>query len=167
MANHTDLDQVWLVVSPHNPLKDKNDLINMYDRLEMCKLAVDNVSNLRVSDIEFKLPKPSYTIDTLIHLQEKYPDREFSIIMGSDNLKSLKKWKNYEIILRDYRIQVYPRPGSNNTEFENHPSVTITQTPLMELSATFVRSAIKAGKNMQFFVTEPVLNFIESKNLYH
>lgn len=167
MANHTDLDQVWLVVSPHNPLKEKSALINMYDRLEMCKLAVDDATNIRVSDVEIKLQQPSYTIDTLIFLAEKYPEHQFSIIMGADNLKSFKKWKNYEIILRDYHIHVYPRPGFENSEFENHPSITITQTPLMELSSTFIRSSIKADKNVQYFLAEPVLKFIESKNLYH
>ena len=167
MANHTDLDQVWLVVSPHNPLKEKSALINMYDRLEMCKLAVDDATNIRVSDVELKLQQPSYTIDTLIFLAEKYPEHQFSIIMGADNLKSFKKWKNYEIILRDYHIHVYPRPGFENSEFENHPSITITRTPLMELSSTFIRSSIKADKNVQYFLAEPVLKFIESKNLYH
>ncbi len=166
MANHTGLDQVWLVVSPHNPLKEKSGLINMYDRLEMCKLAVEHAENIRVSDIELKLPQPSYTIDTLIHLHEKYPEHHFSLIMGSDNLVSFKKWKNYELILRDYHIHVYPRPGFEDHEFINHPSVTLTQTPLMELSATFIRKSIREKKNVQFFVPDAVLEFIESKNLY-
>ena len=166
MANHTTLDQVWLVVSPHNPLKEKSDLINMYDRLEMAKLAIENARNIRVSDVELKLPHPSYTIDTLTYLHEKYPEHQFSLIMGSDNLVSLKKWKNYELILRDYHIHVYPRPGHSPHDFSNHPSITITKTPLMELSATFIRKSIKDGKNVQFFVPDEVLKFIESKNLY-
>ena len=166
MANHTDLDQVWLVVSPHNPLKDKSALINMYDRLEMTKLATENAQNIRISDIEFSLPQPSYTIDTLTHLSEKYPGREFSLIMGSDNLVSLKKWKNYELILRDYHIHIYPRPGHVNLELSQHPSVSITQTPLMEISSTFIRRSIKEGKNVQFFLPDSVLEFIDSKNLY-
>lgn len=166
MANHTDLDQVWLVVSPHNPLKQKSDLISSYDRLEMAKLATENAHHIRVSDIEFHLPQPSYTIDTLMHLQERYPEHRFSIIMGSDNLVSLPKWKNYELLLRDYRILVYPRPGTSNTELSNHPSVVITDTPLMEISATFIRQSIKTKKNIQYFVPDAVLQFIESKNLY-
>ena len=166
MANYTDLDEVWLVISPHNPLKDKNGLINMYDRLEMAKLATENTEKLRVSDIEFKLPQPSYTIDTLMHLSEKYPGREFSLIMGSDNLSSLRKWKNFDIILRDYQIHVYPRPGFKDLEFASHPSVKITQTPLMEISSTFVRKAVREGKNVQYFLPDAVLEFIESKNLY-
>jgi nicotinate-nucleotide adenylyltransferase len=166
MANHTNLDQVWLVVSPHNPLKEKSDLINMYDRLEMAKLAIENAENIRVSDVELKLPQPSYTIDTLTYLHEKYPEHAFSLIMGSDNLVSLKKWKNYELILRDYHVHVYPRPAHAEHDFSNHPSITFTQTPLMELSATFIRRSVKEGKNIQFFVPDEVLTFIESKNLY-
>jgi len=166
MANYTTLDKVWLVVSPQNPLKKYGDLINTYDRLEMAKLATDNSNNIQVSDVELKLPQPSYTIDTLTHLKEKYPQHEFALIMGSDNLVSLPKWKNYKLILRDYQVYVYPRPGYENTELASHPSVTITMTPLMELSATFIRQSLKEKKNVQYFVPDVVLNFIESKNLY-
>jgi nicotinate-nucleotide adenylyltransferase len=166
MANYTTLDKVWLVVSPQNPLKKYGDLINTYDRLEMCKLATDNSKNIQVSDVELKLPQPSYTIDTLVHLKEKYPQHEFALIMGSDNLVSLPKWKNYKLILRDYQIFVYPRPGYENTDLAAHPSVTITMTPLMELSATFIRQSLKEKKNVQYFVPDVVLDFIESKNLY-
>jgi len=166
MANYTTLDKVWLVVSPQNPLKKYGDLINTYDRLEMCKLATDNSKNIQVSDVELKLPQPSYTIDTLAHLKEKYPQHEFALIMGSDNLVSLPKWKNYKLILRDYQIFVYPRPGYENTDLATHPSVTITMTPLMELSATFIRQSLKDRKNVQYFVPDVVLDFIESKNLY-
>ena len=166
MANHTTLDKVWLVVSPQNPLKKYGDLINTYDRLEMAKLATDNAINIAVSDVELKLPQPSYTIDTLTFLKEKYPEHEFALIMGSDNLVTIHKWKNYRLILRDYRIFVYPRPGYENAEFASHPSVTITMTPLMELSATFIRKSIAEKKNVQYFVPDPVLKFIESKSLY-
>jgi nicotinate-nucleotide adenylyltransferase len=166
MANHTTLDKVWLVVSPQNPLKKYGDLINTYDRLEMAKLATDNSTKIEVSDVELRLPQPSYTIDTLAHLKEKYPQYEFAIIMGSDNLGTLHKWKNYKLILRDYRIYVYPRPGYENAEFASHPSVTITMTPLMELSATFIRKSLSEKKNVQYFVPDAVLEFIESKSLY-
>jgi nicotinate-nucleotide adenylyltransferase len=166
MANYTTLDKVWLVVSPQNPLKKYNDLINTYDRLEMAKLATDNSTHIAVSDVELKLPQPSYTIDTLTHLKEKYPQHEFALIMGSDNLVSLPKWKNYKLILRDYRIYVYPRPGYENTDLATHPSVTITMTPLMELSATFIRKSLAEKKNIQYFVPDAVLEFIESKHLY-
>lgn len=166
MANHTSLDKVWLVVSPHNPLKEKKDLIQVYDRLEMAKLAIEDAQNLEVSDVELKLPQPSYTIDTLIHLKELYPEHQFILIMGADNLKSLKKWKNYELLLRDYQIYIYPRPGFENQELQNHPAITITKTPLMELSSTFIRKAIAEDKNVQFFLPDKVIQFIESKSLY-
>ncbi|RFZ81743.1 nicotinate-nucleotide adenylyltransferase [Mucilaginibacter terrenus] len=166
MANYTALDKVWLVVSPQNPLKKYGDLINAYDRLEMAKLATENATNISVSDVEMKLPQPSYTIDTLAFLKEKYPEHEFALIMGSDNLATLHKWKNYKLILRDHQIFVYPRPGYENAEFASHPSVTITMTPQMEISATFIRKSIAEKKNVQYFVPESVLRFIESKSLY-
>ena len=166
MANYTELEKVWMMVSPHNPLKDKNALINMYDRLEMAKLATEHSEKIAVSDAEFKLPKPSYTIDTLTHLGERYPEHTFSLIMGADNLSSLKKWKNYELLLRDYKILVYPRPGFEHIETMNHPSVTITNTPLMEISSTFIRKSLKEGKSVEFLVPDAVLRFIDSKNLY-
>lgn len=166
MANYTELDEVWLVVSPHNPLKDKSGLTNMYDRLEMAKLACEHANHIRVSDIEFALPQPSYTIDTLTYLHEKYPEREFVLIMGADNLVSFKKWKNYEVLLKNYQIFVYPRPEANVAEWENHPAITFTETPLMEISSTFIRKAIKEKKNVQFFLPDKVIDFIEGKGMY-
>jgi len=166
MANHTELDEVWLVVSPHNPLKDKSGLGNMYDRLEMARLATEKTENIRVSDIEFALPQPSYTIDTLTYLHEKYPEKEFVLIMGADNLVSLKKWKNYEVLLKNYQIYVYPRPGAEVKEWENYPSITFTNTPLMEISSTFIRKAIKENKSVQFFLPDSVINFIDGKGMY-
>ncbi|MBP8067768.1 MAG: nicotinate-nucleotide adenylyltransferase [Pedobacter sp.] len=166
MATFTDLKEVWLVVSPHNPLKLKSGLANMYDRLEMAKLATENAPQIKVSDIEFKLPQPSYTIDTLTYLQEKYPKKEFALIMGADNLASLKKWKNYEVLLANYEIFVYPRPGVDISAWENHPSINFTATPEMEISSTFIRTALKDKKSIQFFVPDQVLAFIESKALY-
>ncbi|WP_256012682.1 nicotinate (nicotinamide) nucleotide adenylyltransferase [Desertivirga xinjiangensis] len=166
MANYTDLQSVWLVISPHNPLKNKTSLVNMYDRSEMARLATNSAEKLKVSDVEFKLPQPSYTVDTLAYLKEKYPEHQFTLIMGADNLASLKKWKNYEVILRDYKIAVYPRPGFDGLELASHPSVTITKTPNMEISSTFIRNAIKEGKSVQYFVPDEVLEFIDSKNLY-
>ena len=138
----------------------------MYDRLEMAKLATEVAEHIKVSDIEFKLPQPSYTIDTLTYMKERYPQHHFTLIMGSDNLKSFKKWKNYELLLSDYRIFVYPRPGYEDLELASHPSVTITDTPQMEISSTFIRKSLAEGRNVQFFVPEKVLEFIESKNLY-
>jgi len=166
MANHTDLKEVWFMVSPHNPLKKKDSLINMYDRLEMVNLAIEEASNIRSSNFEFHLPQPSYTIDTLIHLHERYPEKEFVLIMGSDNLNSLNKWKNYEIILRAFGIYVYPRPHCDINSWMNHPKITITSTPLMEISSTFIRKAIKDGKNVQYFLPDKVLQFIDKKGVY-
>jgi nicotinate-nucleotide adenylyltransferase len=166
MANFCDLDEVWLVVSPHNPFKDKRKLTNMYDRLEMARIAIENSEHLKVSDIEFNLPQPSYTVDTLAFLNEKYPGKTFSLIMGADNLASLKKWKNYEVLLDNYKIYVYPRPGIDVSEWEAHPAIQITDTPIMEISSTFIRKAIKENKNVQYFLPDPVIAFIESKNMY-
>lgn len=166
MANFTELEEVWFVVSPQNPFKEKKSLGNMYDRLEMVNLAIENSDKLRASDIEFHLPQPSYTIDTLTHLSERYPNHEFVLIMGEDNLAGLHKWKNADILLRDYKIAVYPRPGYDGGKLKKHPSVTVTDTPLMELSSTFIRKAIKERKNIQFFTPEKVLDFIDKKGLY-
>lgn len=166
MANYTTLDEVWFVVSPQNPFKDKKSLGNMYDRLEMVNLAIEGSENLRASDIEFSLPQPSYTIDTLTHLAEKYPNKDFLLIMGEDNLQGLMKWKNADIILRDYKIIVYPRPGYNAGEMKEHPSVLMTDTPVMELSSTFLRNAIREGKSVKFYTPDAVIDFIDKKGLY-
>ena len=166
MANYTDLDEVWFVVSPQNPFKEKKSLGNMYDRLEMVNLAIEDTDHLQVSNIEFSLPQPSYTIDTLIHLAERYPNKEFSLVMGEDNLMGISKWKNYEIILRDYHIYVYPRPGYDAGDWKKHPSVTLTETPYMDLSATFIRKAIKDKKDIRFLTPDKVINFIDKKGLY-
>ncbi|MCI0921870.1 nicotinate (nicotinamide) nucleotide adenylyltransferase [Sphingobacterium rhinopitheci] len=166
IANFTDLEEVWFVVSPHNPFKEKKTLGNMYDRLEMVNLAIEGHHSLRASDIEFKLPQPSYTIDTLAHLAEKYPTKDFSLIMGEDNLVGLPKWKNADIILRDYKIVVYPRPGYDAGELRNHPAVTMTDTPVMELSSTFIRQAIADKKSIAFFTPDSVIDFIDKKGLY-
>nr|WP_199082287.1 nicotinate (nicotinamide) nucleotide adenylyltransferase [Pedobacter sp. ASV19] len=166
MAGFTDLDEVWLVVSPHNPLKNKKGLSNMYDRLEMVRLATENSEKLKVSNIEFGLPQPSYTVDTLAYLQEKYPGRSFALIMGADNLVSLKKWKNYEVILQNHQIYVYPRPGADLSPWKDHPSIQVTETPQMDISSTFIRKAIQEGKNVQYFLPDNVLAFIEGKNMY-
>lgn len=166
MATQTDLKQVWFVVSPHNPLKAKQSLARDRDRLHLVRLAIGDNPRLRASDIEFKLPQPSYTIDTLTHLKEKYPDRSFALIMGSDNLATLHKWKNYELILRDYELYVYRRPDTPPTELEQHPNVHCFDAPMMHLSATYIRDCIKAGKSVQYLVPEPVFEYLESSGLY-
>ena len=166
MANYSGLAEVWLMVSPHNPLKLKSGLADMYDRLEMARLATENALHLKVSDIEFKLPQPSYTIDTLSYLEEKYPEKEFALIMGADNLYSFKKWKNYEVILNNYKLFVYPRPNVDTSEWENHPAVVFTDTPQMDISSTFIRKAIKQEKSIQFLVPDAVIDFMDKKSLY-
>lgn len=166
MANHTDLSEVWLMVSPLNPLKKKSSLANMYDRLEMVNLALEHAENIKSSDFEFRLQQPSYTIDTLTHLHDRYPDKEFILIMGSDNLVSLKKWKNFEIILRDYKIHVYPRPNFVDDDLSKHPSITMTNTPQMEISSTFIRKSIAANRNIKYFLPDSVIDFIDKKGLY-
>lgn len=166
MAVYTDLHEVWLIVSPQNPLKKKSSLANKFDRLEMVNLAIAHADNIKVSTIEFGMPQPSYTIDTLVHLSEKHPQEEFTLIMGSDNLYAFHKWKNADLILRDYKIAVYPRPGFMDHELLTHPSVSVTDTPLMQLSSTFVRQSVKEGKSVRYFVPDPVLDFIDNKGLY-
>lgn len=166
MAHYTTLDEVWFVVTPHNPFKEKKSLANMYDRLEMVSLAIGDSDRLKASDIEFGLPQPSYTIDTLTYLSEKHPSYDFALIMGADNLGGLKKWKNAEIILRDYQIFVYPRIGYEEHEFAGHPSVVLTDTPQMEISSTALRKARKEGKDIKFFTPDAVIEFMEKKGLY-
>lgn len=166
MATQTDLDEVWLVVSPHNPLKPKKTLARDYDRLHLVRLAIGDNVRLRASDIEFGLPKPSYTIDTLAYLREKYPDRSFVLIMGSDNLATLPKWKNHDVILRDYEVYVYKRPDYHDGPLADHPHVRLFDAPLMYLSASYIRNAIREEKSVQYLVPEAVFEYLERSNLY-
>ena len=166
MATQTDLDQIWLVVSPQNPLKPKKTLARDYDRLHLVRLAVEDNPKLRASDIEFKLPKPSYTIDTLVYLREKYPQHNFVLIMGGDNLGSLHKWKNYEILLRDYQIYVYQRPNYELNDLQDHPNVQLFDAPMMNISASYIRQCIREGYSVQYLVSEPVFEFLDSSSLY-
>ncbi len=168
IVQYTDVAQIWLVVSPQNPLKDKQTLANSYDRLEMVKLATEATPKLIASDIEFSLPQPSYTIDTLAYLAEKYPMHTFSLIMGMDNLENLHKWKNYEVILEKYEILVYPRPNITiPAQYADHKSIKIIDhCPILEIAATQIRSAIKAKKSVDYILTKPVIDFIENKGLY-
>lgn len=168
MAEHADLDQVWMVVTPHNPLKKKATLLDDQQRLQMVFLATEDFPKIKPSDIEFKLPQPNYTVNTLIHLHEKYPDYEFSLIMGEDNLKTLHKWKNYEVILENHEIYVYPRISSEteNLELKNHPKVHIIDAPIVEISSTEIRQNIKKGKNVQPLLPHKVWEYIDHNNFY-
>jgi nicotinate-nucleotide adenylyltransferase len=166
MAYHTDLSEVWLVVSPQNPFKKQSSLLHEFDRYDMVELAIADNHRLKVTDIEFHLPKPSYTIDTLTVMQEKYPTKEFSVIMGSDNLENLKKWKNYEQILEYYGLYVYTRPDTEDIELFHHPKVNTVEAPLLDISATFIRQLIQTGKSIKYLVPESVETFILQKNFY-
>lgn len=166
MATHTDLHQVWMVVSPHNPLKPKNGLAKDHDRLHLVQLAIGDNPLLRASNVEFNLPKPSYTIDTLAFLKEKHPDKQFALIMGGDNLATITKWKNYEILLRDYEIYLYKRPNYDLGEFGNHPNVKHFEAPMLEISATYIRQCIKDGKSVQYLLPDAVFKYLEEGNFY-
>jgi len=166
MKTQTDLDKVWLVVSPQNPLKPKNTLARDHDRLHLVRMAIDDNPNLEASNIEFDLPKPSYTIDTLTHLKEKYPNHEFVLIMGGDNLRSLHKWKNYKIILRDYHIYVYKRPSYELDDLASNHNIHLFDAPLMQISASYIRACLKEGKSVQYLVPEPVFEYLDSNNIY-
>ncbi len=166
MATQTDLQQVWLVVSPQNPLKPKNTLARDRDRLNMVHAAIDDNPKLRASNIEFDLPKPSFTIDTLTYLGEKYPQHEFALIMGGDNIATLNKWKNYELILRGYDIYVYRRPNIDLGEFATHERVKLFDAPLMDISATYIRNCLAAGKSIQYLVPDAVLTYISEAKIY-
>ena len=167
MAENTDLNKVWLVVSPQNPLKPSKGLLHEFDRYDMAKAAVADHYKIEVSDVEFHLPKPSFTIHTLAYLTEKYPGKEFKVIIGQDNLESFKKWKNYEQILEHYELYVYPRPDVTNTELIRHPNVKMIEAPLLDISATYIRQCIKANKSIRYLVPESVENMIRLKNFYH
>ena len=166
MISFTDLDEVWFVISPHNPLKDKQSLLAQNHRLYMIKLAVENHPKFKASDIEFKLSQPSYTINTLTHLKEKYPKKNFSLIMGMDNLQNFHKWKNYEQILDKHSIYVYPRQHSHAGSFINHPNIKITEAPVMEISSSFIRKAILDKKDVSCFMPEKVAAYVSEMNFY-
>jgi nicotinate-nucleotide adenylyltransferase len=166
MATQTDLQQVWLVVSPQNPLKLKNTLAKDRDRLNMVRLAIEDNKLLRASNVEFKLPKPSYTIDTLAYLTEQYPHHQYTLIMGGDNLATLNKWKNYEQLLRGYDMYIYKRPQFDLGEYANSPRVKVFEAPLMEISATYIRQCIQNNKSIQYLVPDKVLEYIEESGLY-
>ena len=172
MAEYSDLDQIWMVVTPHNPLKKKNTLLDDSHRLQMVHLAIEDFPKIKPSDIEFKLAQPNYTVNTLSHLQDKFPKYEFSLIMGEDNLKSLHKWKNYEVILAHHEIYVYPRIATEeeNLEFKESPDfvtkIHIIDAPIVEISSTFIRDNIKNGKNVKPLLPYKVWEYIDHNNFY-
>jgi len=172
IANHmvefSDLDEVWFVVTPHNPHKKKKTLLEDHHRLAMVRIAVDEYPKLQASNVEFDLPQPNYTVNTLAYLEEKYPKNNFCLIMGEDNLKSLHKWKNYEVILERYSIYVYPRisEGKVERQFENHEKIKKVAAPIIELSSTFIRQGIKDGKNIRPMLSADVWKYLDEMNFY-
>lgn len=163
----TDLQEVWLVVSPHNPFKKKSTLLNDHQRLHLVQLAVEDIPGLRASDVEFGLPQPSYTITTLIHLQEKYPIYEFSLLIGQDNLEGFQKWRNSNQLLDLARLLVYPREGAELPPWAaEHPRVHLEPAPKMEISSTFLRNALKKGKDVRSWLPAPVWEEIQKSGLY-
>ncbi|MDG5490516.1 nicotinate (nicotinamide) nucleotide adenylyltransferase [Psychroserpens sp. SPM9] len=168
LAEYSDLDKIWFVVTPHSPFKKKSSLLDNRQRYEMVYRATKDYIKLEPSDIEFNLPQPNYTINTLTYLQEKYPQHTFSLIMGEDNLKSFHKWKNYELILEHHHIYVYPRisEGLTDTQFDKHPKIHHVQAPIMELSSTFIRNSIKDGKNVRPMLPEHVWEYVDEMHFY-
>lgn len=168
MVENSDLDEIWMVVTPHNPFKKKNSLLDNHHRFEMVYRATEDYDKISPSDIEFKLPQPNYTVHTLAHISEKYPSNNFSLIMGEDNLKSLHKWKNYETILEHHNVYVYPRisEGKVETQFDNHPKIRRVNAPIVEISSTMVRNAIRDGKNIKPLLSATVWQYIDEMNFY-
>lgn len=165
-VQNTDLEQVWFVVSPQNPLKSSQGLLNEYHRLYLVQLAVEQEPRLKAVDIEFRLPKPSYTADTLTYLQEKYPQNQFAVIMGSDSFQNITRWKNYEFILRNFPIYIYTRAGHEVTQYYPNASITTLDAPLLQISATHIRECIRNGKSIRYLVPDKVLEEIERNGYY-
>lgn len=166
MVEFTDLERLWFVVSPHNPLKQKSTLLADHHRYEMVLRAIDDDPRFRVSNIEFHLPRPSYTIDTLAYLREKYPDHEFVLIMGSDGLSTFPKWKNYQELIKNYSRYVYPRPGTGKDLLENIENGKLVEAPMMDISSTFIRDAIAQGRDVRHFLPFKVWQYLSEMNFY-
>ncbi len=169
---YTELDEIWFVVSPHNPLKKKTNLLAGYHRLRLVEIAIGDDIRFRASDIESKMPEPSYTIDTLTYLGEKYPEREFILIMGSDNLITINKWKNAEVLVENYKILVYPRrnrsaePGDSAKALIQKAKIEVVEAPLIDISGTIIRKAINEGKDIRHFLPPGVWQYIKDMHFY-
>lgn len=166
MVEFTDLDKVWFVITPHNPLKIKSSLLHERHRKQMVQIAIEDNNKFKASDVEFKMPQPSYTINTLAYLKEKYPKTDFALIIGADNLTSFHKWKNYEEILKYHELYVYPRQGSGSNKFEGHKNVKLVDAPQIEISSTMIRQAVKDKKDMQYFLPKAVWSYIKEMHFY-
>jgi nicotinate-nucleotide adenylyltransferase len=166
VLNYADVDRVWLVISPQNPLKPSASLLGEYDRLHLVNLAIENSSRLKAVDVEFRLPKPSYTITTLTYLTEKYPTDDFTVILGSDSFNNLPKWRNYEQLIRDYSFLIYLRPGFPVKDIEPGINASILQAPMLDISASFIRNSIHQDKSIRFLVPDKVFDYIQMNNYY-
>ena len=166
MAENTDLNKVWFVVSPQNPFKKSKGLLHEFDRYDMVKAAIADNYKLEVSDVEFHLPKPSYTIDTLAVISEKNPQHAFKVLIGEDNLINFEKWKNHDQILNQYGLYVYPRPNVKKSEIRSHGNVKMVEAPLLDISATYIRQCIKSNKSVRYLVPEQVEQMIRMRNFY-
>ena len=169
ILENSDMAELWFVVSPQNPFKDKKTLLKDHNRLDMVQLSVKNYPKMRASNVEFSLPKPSYTIDTLTYLKEKYPDHSFALIMGEDNLKGLPKWKNAEKLIENHQIIVYPRifeGEKQDNEYLKHDNISMINAPIIELSATEIRNMIKNGKNVRPMLPPEVYEYLDGSNFY-
>jgi nicotinate-nucleotide adenylyltransferase len=165
ILNETRLNKVWFVISPQNPFKESHSLLNSYDRLHLVNKAIESDNRMKASDIEFNLPKPSYTSDTLAYLNEKYPDHEFSIIIGSDSFQNLSKWKNFEYIINNYQIIIYNRPGFEVTNTLG-AKVELMNAPLLEISATYIRELVKKNKSIKYLVPESIEQEIQHNRFF-
>ncbi len=166
MIEFSDLQELWFVVSPQNPLKKKKTLLPESFRLEMTLLAIEGDDRFDVSDIEFRMPKPSYTIDTLTYLSEKQPGREFVMIMGADGLQNFHRWKNADLLEKQYHRYVYPRPGTDLKNFGEQKNITIVDAPFMEISSSFIRKAIRDGKDVRYFLPPKTYTYIKDMHFY-
>lgn len=166
MLELTDMDEVWFVVSPQNPLKERHTLLADHHRLQMVRVAIDDNYRFRASDVEFHLPKPSYTVVTLAQLGEQHPDKQFSIIMGGDNLENFKRWRNYQYILDHHHLYVYPRPGSELNELAELPQVHLVDVPTMDISSSYIRRQIAEGHPPRYLLTEPVFQYLTEMHFY-
>jgi len=162
----TDIDEVWFVVSPQNPFKKNKNLLHEFDRYDLVQAAIENDFHFRVSDIEFNMPRPSYTVDTLAVLTDKFPQHHFTLIIGEDNLSSFPKWKNHDVILKHHGLLVYPRPEAKPSDLDGHEKVRFIEAPKMDISATLIRKMIRSGKSIKYMVPDRVVELINTKKFY-
>ncbi len=166
MLQQEGVDELWFVVSPQNPLKERATLLADHHRMQMVRRAIEDNYKMQACDIEMHLPLPSYTAVTLAALGEKYPEREFCLVMGSDNLATFERWRNYEYILDHYRLLVYPRPGTQRCKLATHPHVTMVDVPMMDISSSYIRQQIAARKDVRYLLTEPVHKYLTEMHFY-